>query len=110
MGKVKLSRANAKNTPSNSSGLHISVFRDKSKRGAFNIDVILVLSCLHPFHTLIEYNKTVLTSPTSVLFLSTKGTFLNKRDLLALYLSGPTVTRLVQYPLAVVLLDNRLYK
>ena len=39
---------------------------------------------------------------------SMKGSLVNKRDLLALYLSG-TVTRPVQEPLAVLLLDNRLY-
>ena len=35
----------------------------------------------------------------------------NKRDLLALYLVtvGPTITRPVQDPLVVLLLDNRLY-
>ena len=41
--------------------------------------------------------------------LSTEGSLVNKRDLLALYLVGPTVTRPVQDPLAVWLLNNRLY-
>ena len=40
-------------------------------------------------------------------FLLSTGLLVNKSDLLALYLSGTTVTRPVQDPLAVLLLDNQ---
>ena len=41
--------------------------------------------------------------------ITNMASLVNKKDLLALYLSGPTVIRPVQDPLAVLLLDNQLY-
>ena len=51
---------------------------------------------------------TVLTLSTSVLFLSTEGSLVNKETYQPYTLVRPTVTRPVQDPLAVLLFDNRI--
>ena len=56
-----------------------------------------------------KYDITVITSSTNVLSFVNGGIVSEQKRLTSLILVGPTVTRPVQDPLAVSLLDNRLH-